>query len=127
MRAIIIATGAPAIIAFAAFVHTLPAQASGDPARGKRIYERCQGCHSIDRDRTGPRHRGLVGRRAGSVPGFTYSKAMRRSKIVWTAQTLDQFLRAPTKAIPGTSMGFDGVKDARQRADLIAFLLQATK
>ena len=94
--------------------------------RGRQIYERCQGCHSIDRDRAGPRHRGLFGRRAGTVPGFEYSDAMRRSGIVWTAATLDRFLAAPTKAVPGTSMGFDGVKDPRERADLIAYLKHAT-
>ena len=102
------------------------AWAEADAARGRQIYERCQGCHSIDRNRAGPRHRGLFGRRAGTVSGFEYSKAMRRSGIVWTASALDRFLQAPTKAVPGTTMGFDGVKDARERADLIAYLKRAT-
>jgi len=103
-----------------------PTWAEEAAARGRKIYERCMGCHAIDRDRAGPRHRGLIGRRAGTVPGFEYSDAMRRSGIVWTAATLDRFLAAPTKAVPGTSMGFDGVKDARERADLIAYLKRAT-
>jgi cytochrome c len=103
-----------------------PALADGDVTRGRKVYERCQGCHSIDRNRAGPRHRGLFGRRAGTVPGFEYSKAMRRSGIVWTAVTLDRFLAAPLKAVPGTIMGFDGVKDPRERADLIAYLKRAT-
>lgn len=107
-------------------VLTGSAWAEGGAVRGRQIYERCQGCHSIDRDRAGPRHRGLFGRRAGTVPGFEYSDAMRRSGIVWTAATLDRFLAAPTKAVPGTSMGFDGVKDPRERADLIAYLKRAT-
>jgi cytochrome c len=102
------------------------ALAEGDVLRGQKIYERCQGCHSIDRNRAGPRHRGLFGRRAGTVKGFDYSPAMRRSGIVWTAATLERFLAAPTKAVPGTSMGFDGVRDPRERADLIAYLKRAT-
>jgi cytochrome c len=102
------------------------ALADGDIARGRKVYERCQGCHSIDRNRAGPRHRGLFGRSAGTVKGFDYSPAMRRSGIVWTAATLDRFLAAPTKAVPGTSMGFDGVRDPRERADLIAYLKRAT-
>ena len=103
-----------------------PAIADGDTERGRKIYERCQGCHSIDRNRAGPLHRGLFGRRAGTVTGFDYSDAMRRSGIIWTAVTLDRFLKAPVKAVPGTSMGFDGVKDGRESADLIAYLKQAT-
>ncbi|MDH3233947.1 MAG: cytochrome c family protein [Alphaproteobacteria bacterium] len=108
-------------------VVTNSAWAESGAVRGRQIYERCQGCHSIDRDRAGPRHRGLFGRRAGTVPGFAYSDAMRRSGIIWTAATLDRFLAAPTKAVPGTSMGFDGVKDPRERADLIAYLIGATE
>lgn len=113
-------------VGLAAVLLTGSAWADGNAARGKKIYERCQGCHSIDRNRAGPRHRGLFGRRAGSVPGFDYSPAMRRSGIVWTAASLDRFLKAPTQVVPGTAMGFDGVKDARDRADLIAYLKAAT-
>jgi len=113
-------------ILFAAMFLGGPAAADGDAARGRQIYERCQGCHSIDRNRAGPRHRGLFGRRAGTVPGFEYSDAMRRSGIVWSAATLDRFLAAPLKFVPGTAMGFDGVKDPRERADLIAYLKRAT-
>jgi cytochrome c len=67
----------------------------------------------------------LFGRAAGSVPGFDYSAAMKRARIVWTAQTLDRFLAAPLKVVPGTSMTYDGVPDAADRADLIAYLRQA--
>lgn len=99
--------------------------ASGDPARGKAVYERCAACHALAYDRTGPRHCGLFGRRAGSVPGFAYSEAMRRSKQVWNAQTLDRFLKNPLKTVPGTSMGYAGIADRSERADLIAYLKQA--
>lgn len=91
-------------------------------ARGARVYERCAACHALERDRTGPRHCGLIGRRAGSVPGFPYSPAMRRAGFVWDERTLDRFLRSPFTAVPGTSMGYDGVKDDAERQDLIVFL-----
>ena len=114
------------IAGFSVAARALPA---GDPARGAKIYERCGACHSIDRDRTGPRHAGLFGRRAGSVPGFPYSPAMKKAGargLVWNETTLDKFLQAPTKFIPGTRMGYAGVKDDQERADLIAYLKQAT-
>jgi cytochrome c len=94
----------------------------GDPKAGQEIYARCIACHSLARDRTGPRHCGLLGRRAGSVKGFGYSKAMERSRIVWSAETLDRFLANPLEAVPGTSMGYAGVTDSKERADLIAYL-----
>jgi cytochrome c len=97
----------------------------GDPVRGKAIYSRCMACHALDRDRVGPRHCGLFGRRAGTVPGFHYSDAMRRSGIVWSAKTLDHFLENPPKVVPGTTMTYAGIKDARERRDLIAYLMQA--
>ncbi len=102
-----------------------PAVAAGDATRGEQVYERCAACHSLDRDRTGPRHCGLFGRRAGSRPDFQYSPAMRSSGIVWSENTLERFLAAPTKAVPGTSMGYAGVDDPRERADLIAYLKAA--
>lgn len=98
----------------------------GDPARGKVIYERCQGCHSLAYNRTGPRHCGLFGRRAGSVPGFVYSSAMVKSNVVWNELTLNRFLISPTRMIPGTAMTYAGVPDPKERADLIAWLRIAT-
>jgi cytochrome c len=101
------------------------ASAEGDAARGEKIYERCIACHSIDRDRTGPRHDGLLGRRVGSIAGFAYSPAMRKagaSGMVWDEATLEGFLESPTTFIPGTRMGYAGIKDAQERADLIAYL-----
>lgn len=97
----------------------------GDADHGKQLYARCAACHSLAIDRTGPRHCGLLGRRAGGVPGFPYSEAMKRSGIVWTAATLDRFLANPMQAIPGTAMGYSGISDPKERADLVAFLVQA--
>lgn len=98
---------------------------AGDPTRGEAIYARCVACHALAYDRTGPRHCGLLGRHAGSVKGFAYSDAMKRSKIVWSERTLDKFLASPMTAVPGTTMGYAGVEDASERADLIAYLEQA--
>ena len=94
----------------------------GDPAKGEAIYGRCLACHALDRNRTGPKHCRLFGRRAGSLPDFQYSDAMRKSKIVWNEKTLDRFLADPLKTRPGTAMGYAGVEDAQERADLIAWL-----
>lgn len=96
----------------------------GSPSAGEAIYARCLACHALAYDRTGPRHCGLLGRRAGSVKGFAYS-AMKRSGIVWNEKTLDRFLANPLKAVPGTAMGYAGVADRKERADLIAYLEQA--
>src|SRR3546814_3437866 len=85
----------------------------------------CSSDLALTYDRTGPHHCGLFGRRAGSVPGFEYSAAMKHSQIVWSRATLDDFIAHPTKTIPGTSMGYAGVTDPRERADLIAYLWQA--
>jgi cytochrome c len=85
-------------------------------------------CHSIERDRTGPRHEGLIGRRVGSVPDFNYSPAMKKagaSGMVWDDATLDKFLENPTRFMPGTRMGYAGVKNTQERADLIAYLKKA--
>lgn len=102
----------------------LAALAAGDPRAGESIYPRCQACHALAYDRVGPRHCGLLGRRAGSVPGFAYSPAMRRSKLVWSERTLDRFLADPPGTVPGTTMTYAGVPDPRERADLIAWLKQ---
>ena len=101
------------------------ATAAPDVLRGEQIYVRCMACHALASDRVGPRHCGLLGRRAGSVPGFDYSPAMKNSKLVWVEKTLDLFIKAPTRFVPGTAMTYDGVADARERQDLIAYLKKA--
>ena len=96
-------------------------------ARGEHVYTRCAACHAIEGNRTGPQHCGLFGRHVGTTPGYDdYSKAMRESKWVWDEHSLDVFLKDPMKALPGTAMGYAGVKDDTERADLIAWLKQAT-
>ena len=105
----------------------LPAQAAADAVRGEALHARCQACHALAFDRVGPRHCGLLGRRAGSVPDFGYSPAMKRSAIIWDDKALDRFLAAPMRAVPGTTMTYDGVPDRQERLDLIAYLRQVDK
>ena len=103
-----------------------PPAVKGDLRNGEQVYARCLACHALAENRIGPKHCGLFGRRAGTVPGFDYSPAMRRSNIVWNAQILDRFLVDPMKYVPGTAMVFSGVPDATERADLIAYLQRAS-
>lgn len=94
----------------------------GDPHRGASLYEtRCGACHSLDANRIGPSHRGVVGRRAGVVPGFAYSPALKASGLIWTPSNLDRWLTAPTSLVKGTAMGFR-MPAAQDRADVIAYL-----
>lgn len=101
------------------------APAPGQAQRGEQVYARCLACHALATDRVGPRHCGLLGRKAGTVAGADYSPAMKRSGLVWDARTLDRFLAAPLRVVPGTSMTYDGVRDPQDRADLIAYLRAA--
>lgn len=97
-------------------------------ARGEQVYARCAACHAIEGNRTGPQHCGLFGRRAGTAPGYSaYSRAMLESRWVWDEKSLDVFLQDPMQALPGTTMGYSGVKDAAERADLIAWLKEAAR
>jgi cytochrome c len=95
----------------------------GDPAHGKSLYQACQACHSIDDNDLGPRHRGVVGRRAGSVADYNYSPALKSSGLTWDPTTLDRWLSNPSALVPGTKMYFT-VPDAQARADIIAYLAQ---
>ena len=116
-------------IAFTVAVLAAPARADGDAQRGVQAYEaRCGGCHAVHADRIGPRHAGIVGRRAGSVPGFAYSDALRASTLVWDAALLDRWLADPEALVPGQRMGYR-LADAQARADIVAYLatLRATE
>lgn len=115
------------LAAVAALPSGSAAAPTGDPTHGEEIYARCVACHSLAYDRTGPRHCGLFGRRAGSVPGFGYSPAMARAAIVWNEKTLERFVASPATVVPGTAMGYAGIADPQERADLIAWLRLASR
>lgn len=105
-----------------------PALAAGDAASGADVFSsECADCHSFKpgKNKKGPSFAGLIGRTAGSVPGAKYSASMKASKIVWTADQIDAYITHPKKVVPGGSMKYDGLDDAKARADVIAFL--ATK
>lgn len=94
----------------------------GDAARGAALYQaRCTACHAVDSNKTGPAHRGVMGRRVGSLPGYQYSDELARSRLRWTPQTLNVWLRDPEELVAGQRMGFQ-VDDTQERADLIAYL-----
>jgi cytochrome c len=96
----------------------------GDAIHGKLVFDkRCTGCHTIDTNREGPRLRGVFGRKAGDVPDFTYSTALKASGITWNEDSLDKWLSDTDAMIPDNKMGFRVVK-AAERADLIAYLKQ---
>jgi cytochrome c len=101
--------------------------ADGDPGKGAQIYQRCLACHSLEHNRSGPRHCGLFGRPAAALPDFSYSQALKSSALVWDEASLDRFLENPLKAVPGTKMAYAGVKNSQERADLIAYLKSATR
>jgi cytochrome c len=97
------------------------AYAEGDADRGAQLYRGCEDCHSIEKNEVGPKHQGVVGRTAGSVPDFNYSPALKNSNVVWTEDNLDKWLTNPQAFVPGARM-FYKVNKAQDRADLIAFL-----
>ena len=100
---------------------------AADPQRGKSLYEsQCSACHSLKTHGAGPAHEGLIGRKAGSAPGFNYSEALKDSTIVWNEGTLDKWLSGPDAFIPGQKMWLS-ISDAAQRADIIAYLAAATR
>jgi nitrite reductase (NO-forming) len=95
----------------------------GDAAAGRLVFRKCQACHSMEPGKTilGPSLAGIVGRRAGSEPGYSYSPAMKEANIVWDAKSLDAYLSDPQKFVPGNKMPFPGLKTDNDRADVIAF------
>ncbi len=111
-----------ALLCAVALLAAAPSQAAGDPVRGAQTYaDTCGGCHAVDTDEVGPRHAGVVGRRAGSVVEFTYSSALKGSRITWNEKTLERWLANPEALVPGQAMGYR-LADAAARADVIAYL-----
>jgi cytochrome c2 len=105
------------------------ARAEGDASRGEKKFIDCAACHSIEASKhgVGPSLAGLFGRKAGENPDFRFSPAMKRSGIVWSPQTLDQYIADPQKTVPANRMPYAGMPDATERADLMAYLQKVLK
>ena len=98
---------------------------AADPAAGQQVFKaQCSICHSVvaGQNRIGPTLFGVVGRPAGSVPGFQYSADHKKLGVTWDAATLDKYLTNPRAMVPDTTMVYAGLKDDAKRADLIAYL-----
>lgn len=116
---------ADALLGALSLAWAVAAHAEGDANRGKAVFAtQCAECHSVreGKDRKGPSLFAVLGRKSGASPGFAYSAALKQSGIVWTADRLDAYITQPKKAIPGGNMKFDGLDQAEQRADLLAYL-----
>jgi cytochrome c len=105
------------------------ARADGDPARGEVRFQECAACHRLEAgaNEVGPSLHGVFMRKAGELQDFRYSPAMKRSGIIWTAETLDQYIADPQALIPANRMPYAGMAAASDRADLIAYLQKTTK
>ena len=105
-----------------AVAQSAPAPA-GSAIKGKELYDaRCSACHSVDAHRVGPMHLGVAGREAGGAVGYKYSEALRKSKIVWSHNTLVAWLSDPEALIPGQRMGYS-MDNAQDREDVVAYLV----
>lgn len=102
-----------------------PAEAAGDPAAGKQVFETaCSICHSPQQGRNmiGPTLFGIVGRKSAAVEGYNYSPPFKALGATWDEATLDKYLTGPRAMVPGTKMTYAGLKDDAKRANLIAYL-----
>ena len=101
-----------------------------DSEKGKSLFRgRCGACHTVDPNgpsKTGPNLHGVFGRKAGSLPGFSYSGAMKAAGVVWGEETLDAYLTDPRKSVPGDKMAFPGLPNNADRDSVIDFLRQSS-
>ncbi len=121
--ALILTAGPPAASEIVATTET-------SRALGKRLFLRCASCHAITEGGTakiGPNLLAVVGRKAGGLPGYSYSAAMKAQSFIWDEATLDRWLTRPNEVVPGTAMAFSGLPKAEDRQALIAFLTNPTQ
>jgi cytochrome c2 len=114
---------------FVALLVIDPAHAGGDAAGGEAGFKDCAACHKLEpgANNVGPSLHAIFTRKAGELADFRYSPAMKRSGIVWTAETLEKFISDPQAMVPGNRMPYAGMASADDRANLIAYLQNATK
>src|SRR6266481_2698102 len=114
-------------IAIVALAWSAGAAVAGDIAAGEKTFKKCMPCHTIGenaKNTIGPIQNGLKGRKAGTVPGYNYSDANKNSGIVWDEGTFKEYINNPLAKIPGTKMGFAGIKNEKEADDLWSFLEQ---
>jgi cytochrome c len=100
---------------------------AADVAAGERVFQKCMQCHRVGVGATnfyGPVLNGLIGRKAGTVPGYKYSQALEASGIVWERDTLSKYLKEPRHAVPGVAMTFPGLKNQTDIDNVIAYLAE---
>ena len=115
------------VVSVAAVLCLANSASAQDPAEGEKVFATCKACHQIGegaKNAIGPELNGVVGRKAGSVAGYSYSDANKNSGITWDESNLAEYLKDPKVKVPGTKMIFAGIKDEKKVQDLIAFLKQ---
>src|SRR3954470_10108723 len=118
-----------AIAGWSALLEVSIAHAAEEVAAGEKVFAQCAACHTVGasaQNSVGPVLNGVVGRAAGTYPGYRYSSAMRKSGLTWDEATLKQYLRGPEKMVPGTKMAFPGLASDDDLANVIAYLKQQT-
>lgn len=106
-----------------AMVAAMPAVASAaDAEAGATVFNKCKACHQIGKNAVGPNLQGVIGRKAGTSEGFTYSDAMKNSGLTWDDATLKEYLADPKKKVPGNKMVFMGLKEAADLDNVVEYL-----
>jgi cytochrome c len=112
-------------VTFSTSIGVSNALADGNAANGVKLLSRCTICHALTKDggnRVGPNLFGVVGRKAGTFAGYSYSPAMKNSGLVWSEDVLAKYLMSPSTVVAGTKMTFGGFQQQQQATDVAAYL-----
>ena len=116
-------------IIFAALALNAGTVIAADAAKGRKVYNKCKACHALKagKNKIGPSLYGIIDRKAGTIAGFKYSKAMKASGLTWDEETLRNYLENPRNFLKGTRMAFSGIKKKKQMDNLLAYLKVVTR